>query len=335
MKNTERFGFPLLVAISSLAMTWVNAGETLSYNRDIRPILSDNCFSCHGFDPKTREAGLRLDTREGATADNDGEIAIVPGDVSKSALWERIHSTDEDEVMPPPKTHKTISSGQKEKLRKWIEQGAPYEKHWSFVPPVVAALPPVKQAYWPRNPLDHFILARLEAKQLQPAPEAGKETLIRRVTLDLTGLPPSLQEVDAFLADGSADAYEKVVDRLLASPHYGERMAVDWLDAARYADTNGYQVDRDREIWRWRDWVIDAFNRNHPFDQFTIEQLAGDLLPNPTLDQRIATGFHRNNMLNEEGGDRSRGVSRRIRRGSRGNDGGGLAGANFQLLPLP
>jgi hypothetical protein len=294
-------GFPLVASLVVAMASPVLSAEPVSYNRDIRPILSDNCFSCHGFDPKTREAGLRLDTREGATIGNDGVIAIVPGDVSKSALWERIHSSDEDEVMPPPKAHKTISSEQREKLRKWIEQGAPYEKHWSFEPPVAAALPPVKQTDWPRNPVDQFILAHLEEKHLQPASEAGKETLIRRVTLDLTGLPPSLQEVDAFLADDSATAYETVVDRLLASPHYGERMAVDWLDAARYADTNGYQVDRDREVWRWRDWVISAFNRNLPFDQFTIEQLAGDLLPNPTLDQRIATGFNRNSMFNEEG----------------------------------
>jgi hypothetical protein len=278
------------------------SAETISFNLDIRPILSDNCFSCHGFDTKTRKADLRLDTREGATAENDGVIAVVPGDVEKSELWHRIHSTDENEVMPPPDTHKTITKEQKEKLRLWIEQGAPYEKHWSFVPPAAAAIPSVKQADWPRNPIDHFVLARLEAKGLKPSPEAGKEALIRRVTLDLTGLPPTLPEIDAFLADTSPDAYEKLVDRLLASPHYGERMAVDWLDAARYADTNGFQVDRDREIWAWRDWVIGAFNRNLPFDQFTIEQLAGDLLPNPTTDQLIATGFNRNNMMNEEGG---------------------------------
>ncbi len=277
------------------------AAQAPSYNRDVRPILSDNCFSCHGFDPKTREADLRLDTREGATADNDGTIAIVPGDVGKSALWKRIHSTDEDEVMPPPETHKKLTDAQKEILRRWIEQGAPYEKHWSFVPPAAEELPAVKQADWPRAELDRFVLARLEKEGLAPSPEAAKESLIRRVTLDLTGLPPTLEEVDAFLADASSDAYEKLVDRLLASPHYGERMAVDWLDGARYADTNGYQVDRDREIWAWRDWVVGAFNRNLPFDQFTIEQLAGDLLPDPTLEQRIATGFNRNNMLNEEG----------------------------------
>jgi hypothetical protein len=278
------------------------ASEVISFNRDVRPILSDNCFACHGFDPKTREAGLRLDTREGALADNDGVIAIVPGNIKKSALWERINSSDDDEVMPPPKTHKTLSSAQKKILRTWIEQGAPYEKHWSFVPPAAAAIPKVKNTDWPRNPIDHFVLAKLEAKAMKPTPEASKEALIRRVTLDLTGLPPTLSEIDAFLADTSPDAYDKLVDRLLVSPHYGERMAVDWLDAARYADTNGFQVDRDREAWAWREWVIGAFNRNLSFDQFTIEQLAGDLLPNPTKEQRIATGFSRNGMMNEEGG---------------------------------
>ena len=293
------FIFRCLLLFAGMVFCSASA-ETVSFNREIRPILSDNCYACHGFDPNTREADLRLDTFEGATADNDGVIAIMPGDVEKSELWRRIHSTDADEVMPPPETHKKITKEQKEKLRRWIEQGAPYEKHWSYVPPA-AAIPAVKQADWPRNPTDQFVLAHLEEKGLKPSPEAGKEALIRRVTLDLTGLPPSLPEIDAFLADTSPDAYEKVVDRLLASPHYGERMAVDWLDAARYSDTNGFQVDRDREIWAWRDWVIGAFNRNLPFDQFTIEQLAGDLLPNPTIDQIIATGFNRNTMLNEEG----------------------------------
>ena len=298
---------PFLVKLPPIViLMWglgsASADDLVRFNRDVRPILSDNCFACHGFDSKNRKADLRLDTREGATANNDGVTAIVPGNINKSALWKVINSTDANVVMPPPETHKTLSSEQKKTLRKWIEQGAPYEMHWSFVPPTVQELPKVKQGDWPRHPLDHFILAKLESKKLKPSPEAEKETLIRRVTLDLTGLPPTLQEVDAFLADTSPDAFEKVVDRLLASPHYGERMAVDWLDAARYADTNGFQVDRDREIWAWRDWVIGAFNRNLPFDQFTIEQLAGDLLPNPTIEQRIATGFNRNSMLNEEGG---------------------------------
>jgi hypothetical protein len=296
-----RFG-AAAVLFASIAWAFPAVGEPLSYNRDIRPILSENCFACHGFDPNTREAGLRLDTREGATADIDGAAAIVPGNVRRSSLWARIHSTDPDEVMPPPETHKSITPEQKAKLRQWIEQGAPYEKHWSFVPPADVTPPVVTRKDWPLNEIDPFVLAHLEAKNLAPSPTAEKSSLIRRVTLDLTGLPPTLDEIDAFLNDESPTAYTSLVDRLLTSPHYGERMAVTWLDAARYADTNGYQVDRDREIWRWRDWVIDAFNRNMPFDQFTIEQLAGDLLPNPTLEQRIATGFHRNNMMNEEGG---------------------------------
>ncbi|MFN5834562.1 MAG: DUF1549 domain-containing protein, partial [Akkermansiaceae bacterium] len=298
---SRKVSFLILINLI-MGIDFAIASEVLSFNRDVRPILSDNCFACHGFDPKTREAGLRLDTREGALADNDGVIAIVPGNIKKSALWDRINSSDDDEVMPPPKTHKTLSSAQKKILRIWIEQGAPYEKHWSFVPPAAAAIPKVKNADWPHNPIDHFVLAKLEAKAIKPTPEASKETLIRRVTLDLTGLPPTLPEIEAFLADTSPDAYDKLVDRLLASPHYGERMAVDWLDAARYADTNGFQVDRDREIWGWRDWVIGAFNRNLPFDQFTIEQLAGDLLPGATVDQKIASGFMRNVMTSDEEG---------------------------------
>jgi hypothetical protein len=270
----------------------------VTYNRDVRPILSDNCFSCHGFDEKGRKADLRLDTFEGATESG----AIVPGDAAASLLWERITSDDADEVMPPPETHKTLTAAQKDVLRRWIEAGAEYEPHWAFVPPGAVEPPAVAAAAWPRSDLDRFILARLEQEGLAPAPEADRATLIRRVTLDLTGLPPTPAEVEAFLADESPQAYEKVVDRLLASPHYGERMAVDWLDAARYADTNGYQVDRDREMWPWRDWVMAAFNRNQPFDQFTVEQLAGDLLPEATLEQRLATGFNRNHMINEEGG---------------------------------
>ncbi len=288
----------LLVPFASL-----HADEPLRYNRDIRPILSDNCFACHGQDKANRKAGLRLDLREEAIVPvKSGDTAIVPGDVKRSTLVERIVSNDADARMPPPESHKQLTAKQSELLRRWIEQGAPYEGHWAFVPPAKVEPPAVKRADWPTNPVDRFVLAGLEAGSLSPSPEAGKEALIRRVTLDLTGLPPTLQEVDAFLSDASDGAYEKVVDRLLASPQYGERMAVNWLDAARYADTNGYQVDRDREIWRWREWVIAAFNRNVRFDQFTIEQLAGDLLPNPTQEQLIATGFHRNNMMNEEGG---------------------------------
>jgi hypothetical protein len=277
-------------------------GAEVSFNRDVRPILSDNCFYCHGTDAKERKAGLRLDTFEGATVETDGVRAIVPGDPANSAAWERILSDDPDEVMPPPKSHKKLSAAQKEILKRWIASGATYEPHWSLVPIRSFPVPAVKQPAWPRGDLDRFVLARVEAEGLAPAPEASKEVLIRRVTLDLTGLPPTPAEVEAFLRDTSGTAYETVVDRLLKSPHFGERMAVDWLDAARYADTNGYQVDRDRELWPWRDWVIRAFNANQPFDQFTIEQLAGDLLPGATLDQKVATGFHRNHMLNEEGG---------------------------------
>ncbi len=288
----------LLSLLGSLLLTNALHAAELSYNQDIRPILSDNCFYCHGFDPKNRKADLRLDTFEGATANG----AIVPGHLSKSEAWNRILSDDPEEVMPPPKSHKKLTSAQKDVLRRWIEGGAKYEPHWAFVPIRRAVPPSVSLADWPMNPIDPFVLARLEREGIAPSPAASKETLLRRVTLDLTGLPPTLRELDAFLSDSSPNAYEAAVDRLLASPHYGEHMALPWLDAARYADTNGYQVDRDREMWPWRDWVIQAFNQNQPFDQFTIEQLAGDLLPNPTLSQRIATGFNRNHMINEEGG---------------------------------
>jgi len=281
--------------------TGVYAGD-VSYNRDVRPILSDKCFSCHGFDPKARKAGRRLDSFEGANAELKGVRAIVPGSAEKSEAWLRIISEDSGEVMPPPKTNKTLTALEKQIIKKWIEQGAKYEQHWSFVALAPVKVPEVKNSNWTRNPIDRFILARLEKESIAPSPEATRESLIRRLSLDLTGLPPTVAEVDAFVADTSEKAYEKVVDRLLKSPRYGERMAVDWLDAARFADSNGYQVDRDRELWPWRDWVIRAFNENKPFDQFTIEQLAGDLLPNASMDQKIATGFNRNHMLNEEGG---------------------------------
>ena len=277
--------------------------DPLKFNRDIRPILSEACFPCHGPDASARKARLRLDVREEALKPaKSGETPILPGRPDQSEILRRIFASEEDEVMPPPEAHKILSPTQKELLKRWIAAGAPYEAHWAYTPPVRPPLPAVRQSAWPRNPVDHFILARLEHETLSPAPEADRPTWIRRVTLDLTGLPPTLAEVDAFVADRAADADERVVDRLLASPHYGERMAVDWLDAARFADTNGYQVDRDREMHPWRDWVIASFNTNQPFDQFTVEQLAGDLLPHPSLAQRIATGFHRNHMMNEEGG---------------------------------
>ena len=275
--------------------------KTIDYNRDVRPIIT-KCFTCHGHDPKQIQAGLRLDLRDGATKKlADGLFAIVPGHPEKSELVKRVFATD-DAIMPPKSSNKILSAEDKTTLRRWISEGAEYKEHWAFIKPVRPALPAVKETTWPRNPIDRFILAKVEERGLKPSPEADKRTLIRRVTLDLTGLPPTSQEVAAYLADHSKNAYEKVVDRLLASPRYGERMAMDWLDYARYADSNGYQADFERYQWRWRDWVIDAFNRNMPYDKFTIDQLAGDLEPNATMDQKIATGFNRNHRINTEGG---------------------------------
>jgi hypothetical protein len=282
----------------AFTLTALNAAEStrvgkVEFNRDVRPILSENCYACHGFDPKHREADLRLDTFEGATEDRDGSRGIVPGDVAKSDAWQRIISDDKDEVMPPPKSHKPpLTAKQREILKIWIEQGAKYERHWSFEPPKKSA----------GVSIDHFIQKRLAEENLKPSPVAEPATLIRRVSLDLTGLPPSPAEVDAFVADKSEDAYDKLVNRLLASKHYGERWGRWWLDQARYADSNGYSIDAPRQIWKFRDWVIDALNADMPFDQFTIEQLAGDLLPNASESQKIATGFHRNTQINQEGG---------------------------------
>ena len=270
----------------------------MEFNRDIRPILSDACFHCHGPDKNTRKASLRLDLPEEAMKKTEsGVFPIVPGQPEKSDLVRRILTDDKDERMPPTKAHKVLSTAQKKVLRKWIEQGAEYQIHWAYLP---ISRPPIPRVS--SHPVDAFIRQKLATENLQAAEEANKITLIRRVTLDLIGLPPTPAEVDTFVHDAAPGAYERVVDRLLASPHYGERMAVDWLDAARYADTNGYQVDRDRTLYVWRDWVIRAFNANQRFDQFTIEQIAGDLLPNSTIEQRIATGFNRNHMINEEGG---------------------------------
>ena len=279
------------------------AVEKLDYNRDIRPILSEKCFHCHGADPKARQAGLRLDQREGAyMLLPSGHRAIVPGKPQASALIQRIDANFAALRMPPPGSQKTLTAPERQLLHRWIAQGAIYKPHWAFVTPVRPSLPPVTQKSWPRNGIDNFILARLEKENLTPSPPADRATLIRRVSLDLTGIPPTPAEVDAFLKDRSPNAYEKVVDRLLASPRYGEQMARNWLDGARYADSNGYQADYERYQWRWRDWVIDAYNRNMLFDQFTIEQIAGDMLPNATLEQKIATGFNRNHRINTEGG---------------------------------
>ena len=275
----------------------------IDFNRDIRPVFSEHCYACHGPDEHKRKAGLRLDRQQEALKPlKSGERAIVPGDLVKSALVQRVNSHDPEEVMPPPKEGKPLSADQIELLTRWVKEGAPWKNHWSFIPPERSELPKVRQKNWPRNEIDYFVLDRLEKAGLQPAPEADRATLIRRASFDLTGLPPTVEEVDAYLADKSPQAYEKLVDRLLNSPHFGERMAVNWLDLARYADTSGYHFDGVRFMWLWRDWVINAFNQNKPYDAFTIEQLAGDLLPNPTREQRIATGFVRNNMTNDEGG---------------------------------
>ena len=264
----------------------------------VRPILSANCFHCHGQDPVTRKAKLRLDTIEGQRA----KAAVVPGQPEKSELIRRIFSKDIDEQMPPPDSHRTLTLAQKEVIRRWVASGAPWESHWAFVPPVRPELPKGLGQRSGGNPIDAFVRARLAVESLKPSPEADRITLLRRVTFDLIGLPPTPAEVEAFLSDKSSDAYERLVDRLLASPHYGERMALPWLDAARYADSNGFQQDGDTHQWVWRDWVVRALNENMPFDRFTIEQLAGDLLPEATLSQKVASGFNRCHLLNGEGG---------------------------------
>lgn len=295
--------FACLICLFAIASTAFC--DDINFNRDIKPILSQNCFQCHGPDDATRAAGLRLDQFDGATKPAEsGAAAIVANDPSHSELLERVASTDPELRMPPAETNKTLTAEQVDLLRRWIADGAKYQGHWAFEQPVRFELPQVNKQHSKQiaNPVDRFIAARLERDGLQLSQEADRITLIRRVSLDLTGLPPTPTEVDAFLADKSPAAYETLVDRLLMSPHYGERMTISWLDHARYADSNGFQSDGSRDIWAWREWVINAYNRNMPFDQFTIDQLAGDMLPNPTPDQIIATGFNRNHRLNGEGG---------------------------------
>jgi len=277
-------------------------GKTVDFDREVRPILSDKCFACHGPDTQSRQANLRLDTKEGAFADRGGYRVIVPGSSAASKLYQKISSHDQSIRMPPVSSGRTLTAQQIEVIRRWIDEGAPWEAHWAYVPPSRPPVPKVKEESWVRNPIDNFVLARLEREGLKPSPEAEKITLLRRVTFDLTGLPPTLAEINAFLADRTPDAYEKKVDQLLASPHYGEKMAMPWLDLGRYSDTHGYHIDSLRDMWHWRDWVINAYNQNMPYDRFTIEQLAGDQLPNATLEQKIATGFNRNHMINFEGG---------------------------------
>ena len=279
--------------------------ERVSFNRHVKPLLSDRCFACHGPDAGKRQAGLRLDVAESAYAhesEETGRRAIVPGKPGRSDLIARIFSADPQVVMPTPESHLTLTVEEKALLYRWIEQGAEYEVHWAFIPPKKTALPPVKNPFWVKNDIDRFVLAELERRNLRPSPEVDKATLLRRVSLDLTGLPPTVAEVDAFLNDPAPNAYEKRVESLLASPHFGEHQAVSWLDAARYADTHGYQLDVPRTAWPYRDWVIKAFNQNLPFDQFITWQLAGDLFPNPTRHQLIATCFNRLHPQNQEGG---------------------------------
>jgi hypothetical protein len=293
---------PAIVAAGICLMPHARA-ELLDYRTHVLPLLSENCFNCHGPDSGTRKGGLRLDRREDALrAAESGEIAIVPGNPEASSLLARMTSHDPDEIMPPPASKKTIPSAAIATLRKWIEQGAEYRTHWAFDAVVRPAVPEPSPSSWLKNPIDAFVLDSLTKHQLQPSLEAPKFALLRRLSLDLTGLPPTPEELAAFLADDSAGAYEAAVDRLLASPQYGERMALPWLDAARYADSNGFQQDGDTHQYVWRDWVVRALNQNMPFDQFTVEQLAGDLLPNATLDQKIASAFNRNHLLNGEGG---------------------------------
>ena len=299
------FTFSLTACLSTFCMVATGTEEPvrpIDFDRDIRPILSDKCFTCHGPDEQQRASGLRLDVRESAFTARDGKSAIVPNDLNASVLHQRINSTDADQKMPPKDSGQELSEAEIQLLTRWIQEGAKWTEHWAFLRPEKHELPQLEDQQWCNNAIDHWVLQKLQQENLKPSEAADRRTLIRRVTLDLTGLPPTPAEVDAFLADNSPTAYEAVVDRLLASPRFGEHMAATWLDAARYADTSGYQNDGPRFMWRWRDWVIEAFNSNMPFDQFTVEQIAGDLLENVSLNQRIATGFNRNHRGNSEGG---------------------------------
>ncbi len=292
----------LIALLCLVCVSFLEAADLVDFNRDIRPILSENCLSCHGPDALKRESGLRLDVSDQSMWKGEsGKVAIIPGRPDTSELVHRITTTDADELMPPPESGKKLTPKQIETLRRWIAEGAEYKGHWAFLSPVKAAPAPAKTV-WGNNQIDQYVLAELEKHSLAPSPEADMTTLLRRVTFDLTGLPPTPAEVDEFLKDNSPDAYEKLIERLMDSPKYGEHMARYWLDIASYGDTHGLHLDNERSIWKYREWVINAFNTNQPYDQFTIEQLAGDLLPNPTLEQKIATGFVRCNVSTSEGG---------------------------------
>jgi hypothetical protein len=305
----QRFLQPIRLGrngMASLAAAWLflagSADAAVDFGREVLPILSDKCYHCHGPDEKARKAKLRFDTKEGAFRLKDGKAAIVPGKSAESEIIRRLLTSDPDDKMPPPEANRPLTTAQVDTLRRWVDEGARWGKHWAFEAVDPVDPPAVKTPGWTRGPIDQFILARLEQEGLKPSPEADRERLIRRISFDLTGLPPSVAEIDTFLRDTSPDAYEHLVDRLLDSPRYGERMAGDWLDLARYSDTHGYQMDRYRPMWPWRNWVIDSFNRNQPFDQFVTWQLAGDLLRNATKEQRLATAFNRLHLQNEEGG---------------------------------
>lgn len=299
----RQIAFIILVAVGTALCAAGAPSSAIDFNRDIRPILSDKCFACHGPDEKERKAKLRFDLKEDAfKPGKSGDAAIVPGHPEKSPLIARINASDPDDVMPPPKTGKKLTAQQKDLLTRWIASGAKWQEHWAYEAPKRPELPAVKNKAWPENEIDYFVLARLEKEGLKPAPDADKTTIARRVTLDVTGLPPTPEEVDAYLGDKSPEAYDKLVERLLNSPRYGEHMARYWMDAARYADSHGYHIDSERSMWKWRDWVVNAFNENMPFDEFTTEQLAGDLLPEANVDQKVASGYVRCNMSTGEGG---------------------------------
>lgn len=298
------FALPIFLSCSSQEKS-PQLPSQVSFNYHIKPILSDRCYKCHGPDANSREAELRLDTEEGAfkaLLDNPEAFAIVKGNKTKSEAWHRINSNDPEEQMPPPASNLSLSAYEVELIGKWIDQGASWEKHWAFIPPSKQELPKISKKSWPANEIDHFVLAKLDQEGLKPANAESKEKWLRRVCFDLTGLPPDMELIEQFLADDSPEAYEKMVDLLLQTPAYGERMASIWLDAARYADSHGYQDDRPRTMWPWRDWVVKAFNENMPYDSFLVWQLAGDLLPNPTYEQKLATGFNRNHAITQEGG---------------------------------
>ena len=297
----QRISLAILLGAQLMLGSNAHAAGKVAFDRDVRPLLADKCFACHGPDVKDAKGDLRLDRRDSVVR-KDGTGAVVPGKPQESELIRRILSSDGDEQMPPPDSHRVLTAAEKETLRRWVAEGAEYTDHWAFAPASKPPLPPVRKNGWVRNAIDHFVLAGLEGGGMKPSAEAGRETLIRRVSLDLRGLPPTLAEIDAFLKDKETGAYERMVERMLASPHYGEKVALIWMDLARYGDTSGYHNDSTRDTWPWRDWVIKAYNDNMPFDRFTIEQLGGDLLPNATEQQKIASGFNRNARFNEEGG---------------------------------